>query len=452
MFKKVLSLGLMTVMLASSVSVFAREVDPAKWALSELNDAEAYGVAPKGFEKGLNNVVSPEQMSFIIQGLRNKCIEAKLVASTNTEVKLGTTRGEVLEAYYTVLKDYSGLDLKNDYIAYMSENQIIKGYGKEDLRLEQPCTVQEALVFASRVVESVYDQLGLGTDGFLWEVSDENNTIYLLGTVHIGKSEVYPLSKGLRKAIEASDKVSFEVDFANQEGMMYLAQKQMYLDGTTLDNHVDEETYKRIVALMEQYGVPEEQTKYYKPWALSNTLTALTAQDTESLEAVATYPVIDAYVYSKALLEDKEILEIEGYAFQADLLDGIPVDYQIQSLKAGLDMVEAIQSGEGNAETAEAAQAEVEMMNSWIQMMKVRDIEGFEASYPKDSGIESGDIMTKALFEGRDAHMTEKVVEYLNDTTDANYFVAVGAGHMIGKEGIVKRLQELGYTVKVVER
>lgn len=450
MFKKVLSLGLMAVMLASSVSVFAREVNPAKWALSELNDAEAYGVAPKGFEKGLNNVVSVEQMNFIIQGLRTKCAEAELAAKTNTEVKLGTTRGEVLEAYYAVLKDYSGtLDLKNDYIAYMTQNEVIKGYGKEDFRLDQPCTVQEALVFASRVVESVYDQLGLGTDGFLWEVSDENNTVYLLGTVHIGKSEVYPLSKGLREAIEASDKVSFEVDFANQEGMQYLAQKQMYLDGTTLDNHVDEETYKRIVTLMEQYGVPEEQTKCFKPWALSNTLTALTSQDTDSIETVGTYPVIDAYVYSKALLEDKEILEIEGYVFQADLLDGIPVDYQIESLKAGLDMVEAVQKGEVNTEDGTN---EVELMNQWIKMMKVRDIKGFEESYPKDAGIESGDIMTKALFEGRDAHMTEKIVEYLNDATDANYFVAVGAGHMIGKGGIVQQLQELGYTVNVVER
>lgn len=450
MFKRCLSLGVMVVMLASSVVVFASETNPAKWALSDLNDAKAYGLAPKEFEKEINNVVSVEQMNFIIQGIRNKCIEAKLVGDTNTEVKLGTTRREVLEAYYDVLKAYNGtLDLKNDYINYMNQNQIIRGYSEGDFRLEQPCTLQEALVFASRLVESVYDQLGLGTDGFLWEVSDENNTVYLLGTLHIGKSEVYPLSKGLREAIEVSDKVAFEVDLANQEGMQYLAQKQMYLDGTTLENHIDEETYKRIVTLMEQYGVPEEQTKCFKPWALSNTLTVLASQDTDSIETVGTYPVIDDYVYSKALLEDKEILEIEGYVFQADLLDGIPEDYQIESLKAGLDMIEAVQDGEVSTE---GDTNEVELMNQWIKMMKVRDIKGFEASYPKDAGIKSGDIMTKALFEGRDSHMTKKVVEYLNDETNANYLVAVGAGHMIGKKGIIQQLKELGYTVNVVER
>ena len=450
MFKRCLSLGVMVVMLASSVVVFASETNPAKWALSDLNDAKAYGLAPKEFEKEINNVVSVEQMNFIIQGIRNKCIEAKLVGDTNTEVKLGTTRREVLEAYYDVLKAYNGtLDLKNDYINYMNQNQIIRGYSEGDFRLEQPCTLQEALVFASRLVESVYDQLGLGTDGFLWEVSDENNTVYLLGTLHIGKSEVYPLSKGLREAIEVSDKVAFEVDLANQEGMQYLAQKQMYLDGTTLENHIDEETYKRIVTLMEQYGVPEEQTKCFKPWALSNTLTVLASQDTDSIETVGTYPVIDDYVYSKALLEDKEILEIEGYVFQADLLDGIPEDYQIESLKAGLDMIEAVQDGEVSTE---GDTNEVELMNQWIKVMKVRDIKGFEASYPKDAGIKSGDIMTKALFEGRDSHMTKKVVEYLNDETNANYLVAVGAGHMIGKKGIIQQLKELGYTVNVVER
>ena len=56
----------------------------------------------------------------------------------------------------------------------------------------------------------------------------------------------------------------------------------------------------------------------------------------------------------------------------------------------------------------------------------------------------------KLLFINRDERMTNKIVEYLGDKEDATYLVTVGAGHMVGKKGIINRLQNLGYTVNVV--
>ncbi|MEF9959261.1 MAG: TraB/GumN family protein [Niameybacter sp.] len=453
MFKKVLSLGLIAVMMAGACQVFAQEsVQPADWALSELNDAQAYGVAPNGFEKQLNEVLTIDQLNFIAEGLRKKCEEAGLVLEQASEIKRGTTREAVLDTYYEVLKGYQGrLDLKSDYLAYMRDNQIVKGYGQQELGLEQDCTLQEALVLATRVVENVYEQLGLGTEGFLWEVSDEDSTVYLLGTVHIGKSEVYPLSKGLNEVLENADKIALEVDFGNQEGLNYLAQKQMYTDGTTLEDHVDAETYRRTVEALEAFGIPEGQTKLFKPWAIANTLTVLTAQATENLEEVGAYQPIDAYVYMKGLFEEKDILEIEGYAFQADLFENIPIEYQLESLNAGLDMIETITTDKAEISDEKVAE-EAALMNEMLQYLKTGDIEGFTAVYPKDESIESGDIMAQALFEGRDAHMSEKVVEYLQDENKATYVVVVGAGHMIGKGGIVSRLEKLGYTVNIVPR
>ena len=46
--------------------------------------------------------------------------------------------------------------------------------------------------------------------------------------------------------------------------------------------------------------------------------------------------------------------------------------------------------------------------------------------------------------------MTDKIVEYLGDKENATYLVTVGAGHMVGKEGIINRLKNLGYTINVV--
>ncbi|MEG0388494.1 MAG: TraB/GumN family protein, partial [Niameybacter sp.] len=115
------------------------------------------------------------------------------------------------------------------------------------------------------------------------------------------------------------------------------------------------------------------------------------------------------------------------------------------------DMIETITTDKAEISDEKVAE-EAALMNEMLQYLKTGDIEGFTAVYPKDESIESGDIMAQALFEGRDAHMSEKVVEYLQDENKATYVVVVGAGHMIGKGGIVSRLEKLGYTVNIVPR
>ena len=216
----------------------------------------------------------------------------------------------------------------------------------------------------------------------------------------------------------------------------------MYLDDTTLKEHLDEETYTRTVEVFKQYGMSEEEINRYKPWALSNTLATLNVNtgDKEN-HATTSLPVIDLYVYTKALLENKEILEIEGYNFQADLFDGLDEAYQIESLKTNLDAFKS--EDEINVES-------VTLVNEWVKQFIEGNIEAFATSYGKDQALENDDPLMKLLFINRDERMTNKIVEYLGDKEDATYLVTVGAGHMVGKKGIINRLQNLGYTVNVV--
>lgn len=450
MFKKVCSLGLLACMVMGSVPVYAEEIaqtpiQVAKWAQGDLYNAEISGLVPVGYLEVLTQSITESQLNEIVVGLKNQCIQAGLIETNHLTETVATTRGEVLNYYYNILKGYEGsIDLKEDTLTYMQQAGVINGDEDKNLNLDRVCTVQEAIIFASRIVSDLYKQTGAGTKGFLWEVSDEDNKVYLLGTIHLGTAEMYPVSTHLNDVIKEADNISFEVDFNDQQGLVYLMQKQMYLDGTTLKDHVDEETYKRTVDIFTTFGMTEEQTQMYKPWALASSLTVLSAQDNTDIVQATSYPAVDFYVYAKALLEEKQILEIEGYVFQSDLLDSIPVDYQIESLKAGLDMIEG-KNAQVEGEIDESA-----LTQEWLAQFMARDIEGFTTSYDKDGALASGDIMAKALFDGRDDHMTQKVVEYLNDESNETYLVTVGAGHMVGEKGIVKQLQDLGYTVNVV--
>ena len=50
------------------------------------------------------------------------------------------------------------------------------------------------------------------------------------------------------------------------------------------------------------------------------------------------------------------------------------------------------------------------------------------------------------LFDERNAKMTSRIEGYLN--SDGSYFVIVGAGHLVGKRGIIELIKSKGYVVE----
>ena len=53
--------------------------------------------------------------------------------------------------------------------------------------------------------------------------------------------------------------------------------------------------------------------------------------------------------------------------------------------------------------------------------------------------------MTK-LFDDRNTAMTAKIEQFLQ--TPESYFVAVGAGHLVGEQGILSQLRRKNFTVE----
>ena len=108
---------------------------------------------------------------------------------------------------------------------------------------------------AERLILALYDANDAGSRGLLWKAVNGDNTLYLLGTIHMDRSNVYPLHKSVRDALDASQVVSFELDLNDQEGMALLAQLQAYSDGTTLADHISPELYARVQAAAVSLGM-----------------------------------------------------------------------------------------------------------------------------------------------------------------------------------------------------
>lgn len=301
---------------------------------------------------------------------------------------------------------------------------------------------------ANRLILAVYDANDAGAKGLLWKATNGENTLYLLGTIHLDRDNVYPLHKSLRDAIDASQTVSFELDLNDQEGLALLQSLQTYSDGTTLADHISPELYQRVQAQSEALGMGPNGLDGYKPWALASTFSTMSmTNDTTGANAMA----IDLYVNARAVNAGKTIDSVETYAFQGGIFDGLSAEYQERYLDSALSLLEMAQGGETDPAMEETARQQEEMMSGMFAAWKAGDPEAFAQVYDKASVINSDDELNAKLFTERDPGMIQAAASYLETEGENTFFLAVGAGHMVDPGGIVSGLRELGYTVELVE-
>ena len=448
LLKKALA-GLLSAALLALPTLAAEPQQPSPWAVNQLADSYALGLVDDNYTTYIQSPVTMEQLESMTKVVADKLALLELEPRTADAVGLvvDTTRGGVMNALYQEAATYDLPGVEEGPGAFLTGLGVVQGDGAS-LAQERTCTYQEAMVMANRLILAIYDGQDAGSKGLLWKATNGDNTLYLLGTIHLDRDNVYPLHKSLRDAIQASEEVIFELDLNDQEGIALLQSMQTYQDGTTLADHISPELYQRVQAAAAALGMAPNGLDAYKPWALASTISTLSMQDdTTGSNAMA----IDLYVNAAAVNSGKAIGAVETYAFQGGIFDGLSPEYQESYLDSALAGFESTLSGAATSpEIDEALQAQEEMLSAMFAAWKDRDPEAFSKVYDKAAIINSTDELNSKLFTQRDPGMIEAAAGYLETEGSHNYFMAVGAGHMVDPGGIVSGLREMGYTVELV--
>lgn len=266
--------------------------------------------------------------------------------------------------------------------------------------------------------------------GFFWKLKKGDNTVYLLGSIHVASKDMYPLSPTVEKAFSVSDKLVVEADILHIDQEKLAAQtlaKGTYPEGEKIQDHISPELYAKLAKFLKDNGLPENALDGYKPWLVQNVLTSL------AVKAGYSEPGIDSYFLSKA--GKKQILELEGMDFQLNMLAGVTSEFQEGMLRDMLMTPETEDAGNG-----------LDMIAS---LWKKGNAQGL-ASLLEESAYASEEafLYNQYLFEDRNVGMEKKVRGYLNDGTGNTYFVIAGAGHFVGQDSIIQMLKENGYTAQ----
>jgi len=273
---------------------------------------------------------------------------------------------------------------------------------------------------------------GLTEQAFLWEVKDgrgQGGTVYVVGSIHLGKEGQLTLPPSMGAAFERSDVLVVEVDVTqvDQARMQQLVLAHgMLPPEQPLSSRLDVETRTLLTEAAARVGLPMLGLERMRPWLAAMTLSML------ELRRVGFEPGngVDLAFLRRARQGRKEVLELETAEGQVRMLATLPEPIQDLMLRDQLLssfrspqlidlLVEDWKAGDGEA-------------------MAIHVLEG--ATKP-----EYLPLYEKIFFE-RNEQMARRIGEML--AQPRTHFVVVGAGHVVGARGILALLQAKGHTVR----
>jgi uncharacterized protein YbaP (TraB family) len=236
---------------------------------------------------------------------------------------------------------------------------------------------------------------------------------------------MYPLNKKIENAFEKSDVLVVEANLSNDkiaEATLLIMQRGMFQGDRTLKKAILKKTYTLAEKKLKEYGMDISNLQKFKPWLLAMTITSF------ELMRLGLDPNfgIDKYFLDKALRK-KEILELEGAEFQVNLLDSFPAEQQDKFLFYTL-------------KEASKSRKQIEgMIKAWSEG---NAFEMEKILYESIQNLPELKNFYRKLIDDRNEKMVKKIESFLK--TNKKFFIVVGAGHLIGKNGIIQLLRNRG--------
>jgi len=268
-----------------------------------------------------------------------------------------------------------------------------------------------------------------GQKSFIWKVRSNTDIVYILGSIHLAKPDMYPLPGKIEKCFAEAGVLALEADPSKAQDDKVLHQMlvaALYQEGETLSEHLSKENYELAEREMEKLGIPIETFSRTKPWFLAMTMETLELQ---KLGYDPTYG-IDVYFARKAVRK-KRIVEIESFDYQIKLMNGFSDREQELFLLYTIRDLESLPT-------------EIdELMKAW----RSGDMKAMEKLVTRSvsESLELRPIYDKLIYK-RNQEMTARIEQFLKGKETV--FVVVGAAHLVGKEGIIELLKKKGFNLE----
>ncbi len=260
----------------------------------------------------------------------------------------------------------------------------------------------------------------------LWEISGNGlkGSSYIFGTVHMIPEDDYFFPDTWKEKLTSCKILALEIDInMSLLEQLAMAQKILLPDGKTLEHYMDSASYLEF----HNYIIDSLHVKKSK-WNQINKIKPIFSMSLIYEDLIDDYKTYETELNKLAQKNGLQIIGLETADYQIDILNSISIEEQIRILTGG-----------------ELSGNPLQELNELVNIYKDQDLLRMLDMYKED------DLMMRyenELLIKRNQNWIPKIIETAKKEP---VFVAVGAMHLPGTNGVLALLRNEGFIIKPVK-
>jgi uncharacterized protein YbaP (TraB family) len=262
---------------------------------------------------------------------------------------------------------------------------------------------------------------------FLWRVSKGSTVIYIAGSIHVLRKSDYPLPDIMETTFRSSAGLVEEIDltrFDPESAQLQMMKLGSYPQGHSLATELPPDVYRRVAELAKEQKADMAMLEPMKPW-----LASIVLLDNQLVhKGFDPTTGVDIHFADEAEAGHKPVIGLESASFQLGMLAKLPDKAQEAMLLQSL------------SDASNTDQEMETLMDAWHR--------GDTAVLAKEQQEEFGpypDIYQAILVQRNKSWIPQ--LEKLAGS-GKQYFVVVGALHLVGPDGVLASLEKDGYKIE----
>lgn len=263
---------------------------------------------------------------------------------------------------------------------------------------------------------------------------------WLLGTMHLSDPRVTELPPEAKAAFEGASTLLIEsdeiIDQKQAAAKLMARPDLMFFSGKeSIADYLSADERKILEDTLRTRGASFAAISKMKPWILASMVALPTCELQRKSQGLS---FLDARLAQRALAAGKQVKGMETLAEQIEAMASLPMSFHVKSLVS----------------VAKYPQYAVDMMETTLQIYLRGDIglvlpaTRFFAPDKDAADSEGLAEFEKKLITMRNYKMADRGAPIL---AEGNVFMAVGALHLPGDEGVIELLRKKGYTVTAAD-
>jgi len=274
--------------------------------------------------------------------------------------------------------------------------------------------------------------------GIFWKIEKPGlKPSWLLGSMHVTDPRVLSLPAYAQAAHDSADTIVIESDEILDEkkaaaALLARPDLTMFTDGTTIDKLLSPEDYARLDAGLKQRGIPLSAVSRMRPWMIASAVALPACEIARKAKGVQ---FLDQKIAADAIKQGKQVKGLETLAEQLQAMAELPMEFHLKSL------IETLELGAKMNDVVET------MTDLYLSGDVGMTIPMLKTVSPEEGGDGDYAAFEQRIILDRNKVMADRAAPILSN---GNVFMAVGALHLPGDQGVIELLRKQGFTVTAV--